>query len=1542
VGALLAGALVLALTSSLPGTGGTPRAAGQDLPREPFPYTDDSVPASDVTMIGATPDEAGAPGSYETWGIGRSASEPILVRYAAGSGWILGPGLQEHGGQPLSGFVLDTPEAFTSHAGPSTLAGQMTEHGAGVLAGSVDEGKQQVLLVREPNNPANPFRETEPLPAGELEHGERLFGLARAPLVAPLEESGHVGALVVPVKEREGGSYVEEYVLHWNGQKEEWTSEEIEIPSSVNASEFRVLGIGASSPANAWLLGQVSSEDVVLFRRQASGGEEVWKPVALKQDGVAGEPLSVSLNGGTEDEPISIPGAERERVQTQVLTVTSEGVWIDGERPQVHASTTIYFKPEGEEGGSRTSWCTLERSPPETKPCERTLPEALPTGPSRSIAWANPSTKFGERVIAGLPNGVSLRLEENGTFTRVLGLGGAGGRDQGATYGAAFSNPREGWLGNFRLPVHLTTEEEPSLLQPWPVSFRHALVAVAPQPEAPVGSLSSEALAVGDLGEVARFKPGEGWLPESLFGLGGKPETPRLRAVAWPTPNRAYAVGDAPSSEESQMWLWRGETGLWEPDPAAPYNFRGNLLGVAFDPENPNIGYAVGESGVLLGYGKTWTQEAFPAEAPCSPREAKNVEESERCASWSDASFTSVAFAGSEAIVAYRVLPSKTIEAYEGGLIVNDGSGWHIDQDAHTVMGSNVPWAVAGLPDGGAAFGASSTVYEREGAGGPWHATATPFPGGLEPGSLTAFRENGALRVIATGTVPDTYSVEKEPEAPPGSPPTEIRAYPLGSDPEAGVVRQTATGWSDQEHDLNDAAEPEGNWSFYDEVYQPDPVAAVLVNEAGSQGWAVGGFVEPENNGGLLDTADVDRYPAESGTEPLGVAQSKIPLAPEKETATFAIAGNAQCAAPCAVRANTKIGPDVWLETALQRADIPGERKELSGVRAFLYTGPRLVNPEAITGPRETADKISYEEELARYTEILARSPIPAYVAGTDTDLDEAKAEGSFEGAFFFSTSPFSPKPFGGTPAEQGAIVPVGLRPLPCGETPGCQGAYYAFESRGEAGTRTVRVIMLDDSAETDPAQLAWLKEELISAKSAGQPAIVVGNADLNAEYGSREHPEAAEVERALAQHGAEASAYFFDSPEENISEPLRVESETPEPHIPTFGSGTIGYVKYQNETGGDFIGASGFLLGEVDFAKYDSSTNRALVTAQLIPSIGELALEGKNGTLLRRSEAALFSGLARRSRSGNRSASGGNGAPETSPYIPIPATCIGLLCPESGGPGLLPKYEFVSSNAQIGGFVKQDLAAEPKGREPAFNAKGEPEKEPVVNGESISTKSALFCAYNAGTTTVTIRAGGLSASLPVTIQAGSVRQPCGTVPLSTVPSKPQSTPVPTPAPAPTPSGPAPASAPPPVPVPPLPLATPAPAPRPTPLPPFFVPSVPPVTVLAFVPLPVPTPARPTPPSGTSAVTSPVEAAEREEEKEAAPESVSNEAVAYRAPEHEPAPAYILGIILLAAFAGASVRRRPRRGRRELQIAPATTSTMRSQRRMSTLRGRRW
>ncbi len=1503
---VLAGALILTGALSVPGAAPTASALGPFPPAEATtPQTDASVPAREVTLIGATPEEPGAPGRYETWGVGGTAQGKALVRYYQHPG---------PGGEEGSWTIDQVLPAGFHPEGEGPLFGEMTPRGAGVLAG--ETGARQVVLVRgsggefEATKPVEKAADGEEPKAGEepvLKEDEALFSPLRAPLIAPLEEeNGQMGALVVPVNLL-GGPAVEDQVLHWDGQK--WTSEPLEVPTESGES-LRVLALGASSPTNAWLLAQLAQHSsypegaVALFRRMQVAGKWRWQPVALGAaagDGKA-HPLTVPVQGA-EPEPFTVPGAgSPPKIKGQVLTVTSEGVWIDGERADVQvsepASTTVFFKPApaGAAAGSvLSSWCELPQTAPAgTPPCAHELPEALPNGYSRSIAWAN-GTTYGERVITGLPEGVSLRLEGE-SFTRVLALGGGMEQfeDPGSKLGAAFSEPTEGWLGESGPPVHLTTKPAPSELTPWPTPFRHPLLAIAPQPGAPVGALSSEALAVGTEGAVARYEPGEGWLPETLFGPGERVErNVRLRAVAWPTTARAYAVGD-----HGQMWLWRGETGLWEKDPATPLNFRGNLLGIAFDPENPAIGYAVGSSevglgGVLLRYGKTWTEEtALPAQVQ-------------------GAAFTSIAFAGSEAIVAFSRQVNLNENRFVGGLLVkvNETSGWQVDEEAERAIGIGVPQEVAGLPDGGAAFTATGNggtrLYERQQAGAPWLQTPTPLPS--DGGQLALFREGGALRALVAGG--GVASLALQEPAPPGSPPDLYPPVGEQSPGAAGAVllRQTATGWSDESHELDPVKQPPGGYTGQDLPYRPDPILAVLVDAQGTQGWAVGGSQGSEG----LQTGDIERYPAE-GSAPLGLGEATVALDPED--ATFAVGGHAECEDPCAARARAGVGPQVWLTAALGLA-------RRIGVRAFLYTGPS-VTKGLVEGSRSLP--IPFARELEETASILAPSPplAPAYAAVARQDLAARPESDGAEATFA--------QAFAGFP--QAALSAADAGEQGCDGTVGCQTAYYSFLSEGTGPT--VRVIVLDDSGEVDQGQLAWLEGQLANARASRTPAIVLGSADLNAQLAANQ-VQAKEVARALED--GEASAYFYDSPEENVVRPLRWGAEK----VPAFGSGTLGYASVLTQQGGDFHGAGGILLAQV--GAREPGGNRAPVTARLIPVIGELALEAKGGTLLRRSAPALFEALARRPRAGSH-ANAKNDEPEEDPYIQIPKECVGRECAS----GLFPEYTFASSDKEVGQFVEHNRAAASQPLAVLQNAKGEPiPDEPVgeVNGQLVNERgeaipreqSGLFCPYFHGTTVVTIETGGLKSSLPVTVQAGSVRQPCGTVPqkhlLAAASSA--SAPAPPPAPAPAPAGSAPAGAPPVVPVPlPPPAAVPPPPSRATPAP-FFLPPAPVTPVLAFVPPPVPTPARPTPPSGTSAVTSPVEMAEQEEEEEEATESVSNQALAYRAPEHEPSPVYVLGIVLLAAFAGASIRRRPRRGRRELRVAPATLSSMRSQRRMA-------
>jgi hypothetical protein len=1134
---LLVGALAVGLGARVLWSGATPRAVAEPSGGVAV-QTDDAVPARGPVMIGSSPSEAPA----ETWGIGEvgpfNGGRFSIVRYVEGAGWSLSPWLRADG-QPGEGVLKP--------AG-SPLTGETTPNGAGMLLGTVasapGEQGRELVLVRDPGGG---FRETPVPEEGEAAllkaPDESLFSRSRAPLIAALDEGGHAGALVVPVNSNSSG-VEEDGVLHWDGQR--WTREQIKVPpSSEEHKDFRVLAIGASSPSNAWLLGQLSQQaspgGVELFRRHiGSSGTPAWWPVT-RPGGVVGEPLSVVLGGG-EEVPLTVEGTgEPPTATAQILTVTDEGVWVDGLGSG--AALTTFFRPEGEAAGKEryaghtlASWCIAG-----SVPCTNTLGDSLPAGASRSFAWpdqANPYG-FGQRVITGLGEGVSLRLQ-GASFERVLAMG-AGEQsfeDVGGSHGAAFSSPTEGWLGNLRMPVHLTQRPAPNRLSPYPAPFHHALLAVSPQPGAPIGALSSQALAVGDRGEVARYTPGQGWLPESLLGSGGRRATPRLRAVAWPTQARAYAVG-----ELGQMWLWRGETGLWEADPAAPRNFRGNLLGVAFDPNQPARGYAVGQEGVLLRYGKSWTQDSLPPEA-------------------AGASFTSIAFAGSQALAAFRIPhPQSNGEGahYTGGLLVNDGSGWRVDQDAATALAGGLPWAVAGLPDGGAALSGVSAreeplVLEREGLGSGWHPTPVPYAGGEPPGSLALFREGGALRVVGSGGIPNASLIDFPEEHPPpaGFPPQLIKAYP----PASGYVRrQTSVGWSDEEHDRDEAGAPRGEFRHYDLPYKPDPTGAVLVDPTGTQGWAVGGQLDPRN---ALDTADVARYPAD-GVPPPGFAAASVPV--DRGLATFAIGGNAQCAAACADRANAAIGPDVWLTAAV------GEAAQIEGVRAFLYTGARVTTGEG----RIHAAPVPRRRELARYAAVLGSSSLPTFAAPSPTDPAGGEGEQPFKEAF----SGFH-APFGAGGAAPG-LSPVGSSGESC-VTGQC--GYYAIDSSGAGGN--VRVIVLDQASAVGAVQLGWLNEQLV-AVTGKEPAIVVGNA-----------PAQGGVAQALVT--GHASAYFYDSPEQNAM------GRVGNSQIPSFGSGTLGYVNSLSAARQDFIGHSGLLLVQVGALSLEGNT-RAPVTARLIPA---------------------------------------------------------------------------------------------------------------------------------------------------------------------------------------------------------------------------------------------------------------------------------------------------------------------------------------------------
>lgn len=1434
-----------------------------------------SATAAGVRLLfGASPREA--PG--EVWGVSDSNQRVHMVRYTEAGEWETLPDPVDEAGNPV--ILPDLAFPFTANAGRTTPAGGVATIAA---LGTLGEKPPEALIVRDPGGafravvPPEPALGEEPV----LGEKEQLFldsgPSPRVTLAAVEEPGGKTGAFVAPYP----GSGLLTGIVHYDGAQ--WSREpicvgtEVEcetVPVPGKALPGTIFGIDATGPGNAWLLtrktsGGTQAEGIVLAHRE----EGMWRKQEL------GGSLGAIFRREKPEFPELKNGAVTivAREAGQPLTVTPTGVWVDANVTvgAVQVQATIYY--DVERGEVTGSWCDPPEAVSEPEQlawqqiCEFPLGSELPSGEARSFAWSGPG-EFGTRVITGVGKGAML-LFENGAFSRIPLIGNGG-----SSAGAALAFPErevgearglEGWLGP---SYKLTRQPVPSGLQPWSVPFRHPLLAIAPQPGAAVGAISSKALAVGVGGEVARYLPGVGWQPETLLNGQGKAVTPNLRGVAWPTTNFAYAVGD-----EGAMWMWRASTGLWEPDPGAPPSLiRGNFTGIAFDPNEPERGYAVGKQGLLLAYGKRWTQEMIPA--GLSP----------------EINITSIAFAGQEALATWNlavpVEGNATQAKYIGGLIVNDGSGsgWRSEEAVSTALAEieHTPEGfaagkVAALPDGGAVVvGRTGGVIEREAAGAPWHVLPGPPVG--YPTAVAAIREGGQLRALISVGDSGFDRASDEAQAinqpPAGGPPLLTEPYPL---PRGGsLIRQTARGWRDEER--QSFPDPEGGGDL---PREPDPILAIDLDSEGTQGWVVGGqtgqspFVTAENQSltPALQTAGVYRYGPGAAPPP---NSASVPISAPAQEATFAIGGGVQCAGPCADLENTGIGPDVWLRTAVARA------ASVPGLRAFLYTGGGVAG---FLGKSSTVAPSTFADEEASYATRLGSEAgiLPVFTAPSESDR-------------YRSSLRIFGEQFAGFSDPLGVAGGIGIAPVSEGNR--VEGNYsYAFDSEGAGGTNVVRVIVLDDSISPLPQQnLCWLAEQLAFAKGAGRPAIVLGNREVGTQEELKQVLVTGSSPACPQAESGGASVYFYKV-EGNIQSSLGWGSAS----IPAFGTGTLGYLGLPEPSRQEAVPASGFLLASVNVAARSAATNVAPVTIRLIPNIGSLALNTVDGTLLRRSQTALFEALARRPIAGTGCSSERGctqGLPGPDPYVQIPARCVaghgyrGAPC----GAEIAPEYRFTSSRPDIANFVEVDPTST-NPRAVFLNGAGKPVPDPT---------SALLCAFNSGTTVVSVETGGLSYSVPVVVQEGSVQRPCGTVPRTDLPAEPtplESPPLPlepepklTNGPGQIPPPPAPAS--PATPVthqPPVHIPSPVPhqaplKPAPTPfkwhffqtngglLPvPIIVPPAPGVTV------------EPTPPSGTSPVTQPAVSPEPEEEEEAAFDLVHH-AAAYLPGDRTP-PALQLG-----------------------------------------------
>ena len=1389
----------------------------------------------------------------------------VFLRHADATGWQFFETPQDVNGNPYRGPFPNRLSARITHEGGGVLVGRDTSRPVG----------EQVVVLR--HDPGGPWREVPGPPSDVLLPAE-----GEAPAEALAGEQGQ-GAVAVAAIDEPGGTgllfgpqnrTVAPAILHYDGS--EWSRETVMLPPALSGS-FHIRAIDATGLGNAWAIAETDdpalNRSVVLLERTSTPQGPLWVERTL-----AGTPFREA------DSPADgIAGATPVPGAAQPLTVTSDGVWIDltATVEGTPLDATLFFASGSD--SVTGSWCDAAL-------CAAPLGARFSRqGGYRSFAW--PGGTFGTRVVTNPLDPGGAETSNRGTYLRFtegafVRRPGAGGNFRAS---GAFASLDSGWLQG---PVEVGTKEAPQNLKAWPIALRAPLADVAAAPGGTPGATSSGALAVGADGAVLRYEPGRGWQREFLLSSSGSVNRSALRGVAWPEPGRAHAVGDL-----GAMWMWNAADDLWVADPGVPIGFEGNLMDVAFDPGNPDRGYAVGKGGVLLSYGKSWDQDALPP-------------------GFSGASLTSIAFAGSQAIVAVG-----------GDLLVNDGGGWQVDSSAHALLekvrvGNPQLYAVAGLPDGGAIAAGRDIVLERDSAGAPWRFSDQPIPG-LTAIAAAAIRDGGEVRAVISVVPRLAYPAADDlPDPDPNVPPPIAPPFALPGD--GYLLRENAAGWVDEQRTAYAT-------SSDDTPVKSDPVLSLLLDSAGN-GWAVGGWSGDADSAGRgtsarggggravrerVRTGAVFRYGSGATAPPaLGAGPVPMPAGPVR----FAVAGHAECDSNCADLALQGLGPDRSLGAALRTV---GAMSGPAGPRALLYTGNRVKGGLG-------------EADANRYASLLGSSAVPVFPALGSNDAVNGLGASAFQTAFASFPGPLGS---GGLPAGISTAGIPGAAPVA-----GRARTHYAFDSSGGGGT--VRVVVIDNSlgslAASDPhqnppePQLPWLQAVLADARAKGIPAVVMGNRSLNANFTPKLNvaSDAIQVAEALVASGA--SAYLFDRPEENRS--MRIPAGAAET-IPSYGIGTLGYRSQIAgvvglEAADSLFGDSGVLLLELNATERDPATNRAPVSVRLIPLLEDLSLEATDGTLLRRSRPALFRGLGRRPRGGDRwgQASAGSGIPNPSggdPYTLFPpAQCLVAGCAAR----ISPEYTFTSSDPDIADFVKQDPASSNL-RKPFLDA-----NDKVVTDNS----SGLLCTFNAGTTTVTVAAGGFSYSEQVRVLPGSVLRPCGTRPLRpdrftrAVPTAAPPAPPPPPS---SPPGSPPVDFTPPALTPPV--APPPPAPTPNPPPPTpppapvdpFVPLVTGLTVgavPAIVPPPPPPIVRPLPPGGAPARTYQVE--EKREE-----EAAIEESQAFSRYEGEGSglavPAYLpgLALILALALAGASVRGGPG-ARRRTRPAPATTSAVRTQR----------
>ncbi len=519
---------------------------------------------------------------------------------------------------------------------------------------------------------------------------------------------------------------------------------------------------------------------------------------------------------------------------------------------------------------------------------------------------------------------------------------------------------------------------------PWPVPFRFALTALAPQPGAPSGAKAAKCWPSETAARSLAITRARAGSPKRCRA---RAASARRRACArWRgrRPNRAYAVGDSEKGA-GQMWLWRGETGLWEKDPAMPLNFRGNLLGIAFDPNNSARGYAVGQRGVLLSYGKSWTQEEEAEHPARRPRGQLHLDRLRRLGS--DRGLAQAHAAGPERLRRRRDRQRRL------GLARRRGRrrGRSVRTQCRG-RSRRCPTAARRSPRR-----APPRVRRSIERGSPGRALAgrdlprrlrSRRAGGV-PGRRRAAGDRHEQR---TGDLHGRRRSRRPLRGSRRSWSTPIRCRTTSN---RGVLRQTATGWSDEEHELNDAREPPGGYVFWDTPKVPTRSTRCSWTRRAprvgpSAGWSTTNTPcsTPRTSSGIpADGAARLRasppHPKDHERRPRDVRDRRR--------------GSVRRPLRGARRHRHRARPCGW-RRAISRGPGSGQDSPGTGCGAFVYTGPGVTSGQTAGPPADS--RCPWQEEERYCRSVVRRQKLPSYAAPSPTDREGARSEGAFASAF--------------------------------------------------------------------------------------------------------------------------------------------------------------------------------------------------------------------------------------------------------------------------------------------------------------------------------------------------------------------------------------------------------------------------------------------------------------------------------------------------------------------------------------------------------------